>query len=506
MARNSKNASSVVAINKVTQTIFGLSENEVFEHDFSKANRAKETYVSYVPYKDVMTTTVEISKTVADDDLLDSIVVKVYEELGLDTALDYKITYSEVVGANSDDRVFNVFVVDNAKLTTEFDAIAARTNYVDYIAIAPFLYENLYSRGILTRDGIDCFVYLQRDDAFLVVYQNGEYFQSRQLRYNLKFLHDKFSELVGNRMEEDEFFRLLARQGINLENPAERDYMIQIFEDMFYYINDVLNGISKVYNISIQSIYIGTDIGKIPAIEVFVENNLKIDYKDFNFNIAINAKDYPLTQLDTLMFLAGQQYQAEPDDDHNYSPFMRPPPLNQRYSGKLFGYILGGLLIGAIYPAYQFGSGYYNNMIADENTATHQALEAELVPARAAVKEAQEKTAKVKEEFGVRNKELSERSSLINEIWSKKNEYAMKGMSIFDLTNMIMKTRGKLVRIGNDDRNLTVEVQTKNDKQMTELLESISQHAKYGVYTETIVLHDKENNPIYDSNISVEVR
>ena len=94
MAKNSKNASSIVAINKVTQTIFGLSENEVFEHDFSKANRAKETYVSYIPYKDIMTATVEISKSVEDADLLDAIVVKVYEELGLDTALDYKITYS----------------------------------------------------------------------------------------------------------------------------------------------------------------------------------------------------------------------------------------------------------------------------------------------------------------------------------------------------------------------------------------------------------------------------
>ncbi|MDA3056964.1 hypothetical protein OFN97_01685 [Campylobacter sp. VBCF_05 NA6] len=506
MARNSKNATSVVAINKVTQTIFGLSENEVFEHDFSKSNRAKETYISYVPYKDVMTTTVEISKTVADDDLLDTIVVKVYEELGLDTALDYKITYSEVIGANSDDRVFNVFVVDNTKLTAEFDAIAARTNYIDYVAMAPFLYENLYARGILTRDGIDCFVYLQRDDAFLVVYQNGEYFQSRQLRYNLKFLHDKFSELVGNRMEEAEFFKLLATQGINLENPAERDYMIQIFDDMFYYINDVLNGISKVYNINIQSIYIGTDIGKIPAIEVFVENNLKIDYKDFNFSVAINAKDYPLTQLDTLMFLAGQQYLAEPDDDHNYSPFMRPPPLNQRYSGKLIGYILGGLLLGAAYPAYQFGYGYYNNMIADEKTVEYEGLESELVPARAQVKEARDKTAKVKEEFGVRNKELGDRSSLINEIFSKKNEYAMKGMSVFDLTNMIVKNRGKLVRIGNDDRNITVEVHTKNDKQMTELLEDISQKAKYGVYTETIVLQGKDDSVVYDSNISVEVR
>ena len=506
MAKNSKNASSIVAINKVTQTIFGLSENEVFEHDFSKANRAKETYVSYIPYKDIMTATVEISKSVEDADLLDAIVVKVYEELGLDTALDYKITYSEVIGATGDDRIFNVFVVDNAKLTSEFDAIAARTNYIDYIAMAPFLYEGLYNRGVLTRDGIDCFIYLQRNDAFLVVYQNGEYFQSRQVRYNLKFLHEKYVELIGSRIDEENFYRLLSNQGINLENPTERDYMIQIFDDMFYYINDVLGGISKIYNVNIQNVYVGTDIGKIPAIEVFVENNLKLRYRDFNFSIAINAKEYPLTQLDVLMFLVGQDYLATKDDDHNYSPFMRPPPLAQRSTGKLIGYFLLGCLLGAAYPAYNFGTGYYNNMVANDKTNEYQGLEDQLVPARAESKRLDEETKAVKAEATARGKELNDRRDLINAISDKKNNYAMKGVSIFELTNMVVKNKGNMVRIGDENRTLTIQVRTKNDKQMTELLEDISKKEVYGVDTKTIALQEGNKTIFYDSNISVEVR
>lgn len=506
MAKNSKNASSIVAINKVTQTIFGLSENEVFEHDFSKANRAKETYVSYIPYKDIMTATVEISKSVEDADLLDAIVVKVYEELGLDTALDYKITYSEVIGATGDDRIFNVFVVDNAKLTSEFDAIAARTNYIDYIAMAPFLYEGLYNRGVLTRDGIDCFIYLQRNDAFLVVYQNGEYFQSRQVRYNLKFLHEKYVELIGSRIDEENFYRLLSNQGINLENPTERDYMIQIFDDMFYYINDVLGGISKIYNVNIQNVYVGTDIGKIPAIEVFVENNLKLRYRDFNFSIAINAKEYPLTQLDVLMFLVGQDYLATKDDDHNYSPFMRPPPLAQRSTGKLIGYFLLGCLLGAAYPGYNFGTGYYNNMVANDKTNQYQELEAKLSPARTQRDQIEQETKAVREDAAKRNKELADRKSLIRAISDKKNNYAMKGVSIFDLTNMVVKNKGNMVRIGDENRTLTIQVRTKNDKQMTELLEDISKKEPYGVDTKTIALQEGNKTVFYDSNISVEVR
>ncbi len=506
MAKNSKNASSIVAINKVTQTIFGLSENEVFEHDFSKANRAKETYVSYIPYKDIMTATVEISRSVEDADLLDAIVVKVYEELGLDTALDYKITYSEVIGAGGDDRIFNVFVVDNAKLTSEFDAIAARTNYIDYVAMAPFLYEGLYNRGVLTRDGIDCFIYLQRDDAFLVVYQNGEYFQSRQVRYNLKFLHEKYVELVGSRVDEESFYRLLSKQGVNLENPTERDYMIQIFDDMFYYINDVLNGISKIYNVNIQNVYIGTDIGKIPAIEVFVENNLKLRYKDFNFNVAINAKDYPLTQLDILMFLVGQDYLVTKDDDHNYSPFMRPPPLTQRSTGKLIGYMLLGCLLGAAYPAYNFGYGYYNNMVANDKINEYDGLEKQMSPARDESARLDKETKEVNAQAAKSGKELNDRRELINAISDKKNNYAMKGVSIFELTNMVVKNKGNMVRIGDENRTLTVQVRTKNDKQMTELLEDISKKEVYGVDTKTITLQEGNKTVFYDSNISVEVK
>ncbi|WP_297916621.1 hypothetical protein [uncultured Campylobacter sp.] len=506
MAKNSKNASSIVAINKVTQTIFGLSENEVFEHDFSKANRAKETYVSYIPYKDIMTATVEISRSVEDADLLDAIVVKVYEELGLDTALDYKITYSEVIGATGDDRIFNVFVVDNAKLTSEFDAIAARTNYIDYIAMAPFLYEGLYNRGVLTRDGIDCFIYLQRNDAFLVVYQNGEYFQSRQVRYNLKFLHEKYVELIGSRIDEENFYRLLSNQGINLENPTERDYMIQIFDDMFYYINDVLGGISKIYNVNIQNVYVGTDIGKIPAIEVFVENNLKLRYRDFNFSIAINAKEYPLTQLDVLMFLVGQDYLATKDDDHNYSPFMRPPPLTQRSTGKLIGYMLLGCLLGAAYPAYNFGYGYYNNMVADDKTSEYKGLEEKMGPARDESARLDKETKEVNAQATKSGKELNDRRELINAISDKKNNYAMKGVSIFELTNMVVKNKGNMVRIGDENRTLTVQVRTKNDKQMTELLEDISKKEVYGVDTKTIALQEGNKTVFYDSNISVEVK
>ena len=82
----------------------------------------------------------------------------------------------------------------------------------------------------------------------------------------------------------------------------------------------------------------------------------------------------------------------------------------------------------------------------------------------------------------------------------------MKGVSIFELTNMVVKNKGNMVRIGDENRTLTVQVRTKNDKQMTELLEDISKKEVYGVDTKTIALQEGNKTVFYDSNISVEVR
>lgn len=508
MAKSNKNANTIVAINKATQNVFGLSGNEIFPFDFNRGGKGKgTTYISYIPFKNIITTTVEISHTVEEADLLDAIVIKVYEELGLDAALDYKITYLEVVGSTSENRVFNVFVVDSQILTSDFDAIAARTGYIDYVAMAPFLYESLYARGLLSKETVDCFIYLQRDDAFLVVYQNGEYLQSRQIRYNLKYIHDKFSELIGNRLEEETFDHMLSTYGLNLDTPAERDYIIQIFDEMFYYFNDIITSLNKIYNIKIQNIYFGTDVGEIPGVEVFVENTLNLTYQPFNFSVAINAKDVEhLTQFDILMFLTAQDYMLTQNDVHNYSPFRRPPPLSQRNSGKLFGALGLGLLLGLAYPAYQYGYGYYMSIVTDQKTTEWRKKDAELKKINDTIKDLKEQITQTRKFFDVENKVLTERQDLLTGIFDKKVKYPMKANAIYDMSNLVNQNQGNIVRIQDIDRNLTISVRTSSDKQMTKLLKDISNVKPYAVYTRSIALNDKNSTvKFYDSNISVEI-
>ena len=205
------------------------------------------------------------------------------------------------------------------------------------------------------------------------------------------------------------------------------------------------------------------------------------------------------------MFLTAQNFLANKDEEHNYSPFKRPPPITQRASGKLFGYIALGLLLGAAYPLYQYGHGYYNSLISDQKEAEYAQVNAELNKVKGIDENLNKEITQTREDFARENKILTDRLSLLDGIFDKKINYAMKAIAIHDLSNMVVGSQGNIQSIKTDDRNLTVNVNTRNDKQMTELLKNISETRPYSVYTRSIILNENEHTVVYDSNVSVEV-
>ena len=74
----------------------------------------------------------------------------------------------------------------------------------------------LYKKNILSSQDTDAFMVIQEDDAFLAVYQNGEYIQSRPLRYSIKNISDKFSTLSGNKLNDSAFLDII-KNGTNTQ-------------------------------------------------------------------------------------------------------------------------------------------------------------------------------------------------------------------------------------------------------------------------------------------------
>ncbi|NLY03561.1 MAG: hypothetical protein GXZ15_01770 [Campylobacter sp.] len=503
-----KNSVPIVAINRITEKTFVLDGNKIEEYADYKKGKRKEFFITYIPYKDIVTANVEISKTTPDNETADAITIKTYEELLLDTNDDYKITYLEIPISSNDSTYYNVFAINNTLLSGDLEAIANHTEYIDYVAIAPFLMTSLYKRNIITPEGVDCFLYLQQDDAFIAIYQNGEYFDSRPIRYNLNFILDKFSELLGNRCSKEKFFTNLTNRGLNAaEDPIERDYLIEIFDEMIFYVGDIINSICKINNINIKNMYFSTDIGDIPGIEIFIEDRLALTPKKFDFSIALNQKEYKdITQLDILMILSAQEYILSKDNSYNYSPFLRPPPLKERDSGKLIGICLLAFFATMAYPTYQYIHGFFNQTVANQKNNEFQIKNAERTRISNALAAIQAEIDQTKEKFSEQNTILSSRIDTLDAMYDKKVNYPMKSKAIYDISHMINRNIGLLSHIKSDDKNMTFSVRTESEKKMTELLKNISNTPKYSVDTKSIILDENNATIAYESNVSVEVK
>ena len=80
----------------------------------------------------------------------------------------------------------------------------------------------------------------------------------------------------------------------------------------------------------------------------------------------------------------------------------------------------------------------------------------------------------------------------------------MKGLNLFEITDMINNNSIFITNIKNNDKNLTVTVVSDNEKRITQLIKDISKDEKYLVNTKKISSDDAKHE--YESNISIEIR
>lgn len=497
-----KKTDKIVTIDIVQDDAFIFKNSKADAHNISQPSAKGDFCISYIPYNEAkVNTIIEIPSSTPEDEVENTITIKSYEEQSLDPNEEYKISYTEILNTiNPDIRTFNVFIIENSKLNTLFSKILASKKYIDYIAYAPLLPKSLYDRKILPDGSCDCFIVMMKNDAFLTIYNNGEYISSRSFRYSLKYLNEKFAELSAQRINEELFLNSLAKDGLNNNDPN----LNQIFEDMIYYISDLTKNISRLQSININNIYISTEIGNIPKFNEMVEKITEIKTSDFSFDIAINSKTLKVTIFHTLMFLAAQDYLENQNDEFNFSIFLRPPPLFQRDSGKLILTILSAAILSAGYPIYNYTSAFILNLQTQnmkEELAIKDAKKREIEAKLAAIAAEQENINKnIKDE----NTKLEFRKKLLNELYNKKENYPMKSIALHNLSLLIKKYDTKVYQIANQEHNLTVTLRSDTDTKLTELIKEISKTDAYSVSTKQILL-DENNTKTYESNVTVRI-
>lgn len=507
MIKNDKktdNSKPIITIEPTTKSSYRFQNNEISLHNINKSSLKKEIYSSFIYAKDVISGIVEINRRVEEDDLQETIELEAYDALSLDVATEYKIINIEAdnQGAN---RLFNVFAFDTALIAQTFKEVKAKTKFIDYITATPFLIDALYKKNILDINSTECFIYFQKEDAFLAIYRKGQYLYSKSLNYSITQIHEKFCELMGERVDENDFINFLIKDGLNTENQSYQQHLIQLFGEMFVYINDVIVFFQRSYEEeNIDRVYIGSEFGVIQGVEEYSKSYLGFETLEFNFNFAKNRKEWPIDQMHVLLALNAQLHAQEQDDPLNLTIFKRPPSFGKRTSGRLTYGILLGLLVALAYPAYNYGYGYYLNMETQKKQQEYVKVHAKAQALRDAIAQLTAKKKAITDKLTKENERLSFRKKLLDEIHTKKVKYPMKAVMFQDLSQMINEKNIKISKIVTDNKEVVASLVSQSDKQLTELLKEISETEKYHVSTKKIIKKDKKT--YYTSDVRTEVR
>ncbi len=479
-----------------------IFKDNLFELGSAKSLAKDNFFASYIQGKDVITGNVEIARNVAEDELYDAIEIKVYDELGLDSSVEYKIYYFESHQQDSKERVFDIIAVDKESLYTIYKDVK-HIKYIDYITTAPLLFKALYKKSILEPTKTDCFIYFHKDDAHVTIYQDGEFVFSKSIRYSLSVISDTFSKELGKRVDESEFYQMLQTNGLQNQDPAYQKELMKLFGEVFVYINDVIMYAKRAYSIdNIDQVYLSSDLGDIKGLEEFCHNYVNLPSQKLQFKIAKNSDELDISPIYSLLVLSAQYYMAGNEDELNLSIFKKPPPFKSRPSGKLAQIAAGALFLSLAYPAYQYVQDkMFLSVELDRLNQKHQTLDSESKKMKASFAKLKKDMKKVDDKLAAKGGELDFRTKLLHEIYIKKVSYPMKAKIMTDLFDKIVKHNSKVVAVDNNASDMVIKVRSNNDKYITELLSELANYNRYDVSTDKIT-KDK-NGTYYESAIKV---
>ena len=138
-AEQQSSFSSFISINPYTdEYVSGVSS---FLTKATAPNYSKEQFVSsYLNTKAYISNQILINKNIPKEDILDAINIKIYDELGLDQAIEYEVQYIETFNnLDENNKKFQVFLVDPLEINDIFQTSIEKIKHIDTITPFPLL-------------------------------------------------------------------------------------------------------------------------------------------------------------------------------------------------------------------------------------------------------------------------------------------------------------------------------------------------------------------------------
>ncbi len=511
MSQSSNPFSSIISVNPYRNIYFTSSGQHIAEEKkplFSKTQYA----ISFLNTKSFITAMVGISKNIPDEDLYDALENKVYDELALDMAVEYKIQFIEATHATDEsDKYYHVFIVDPLTLEEDFKGVVEQIKYLDQIVPIPLLFQALYKRELIHDTGLHIFIYFQENDASLTIYDDQNFLYTKSLKYSFRQMHERFVELIGEQIGYEQFLSSISENGIGLPNPEYQKYLIKLFGELFLHINDVLTYAKRAFEIElVDHVYIGSLIGSITGLDEYAQTYLGLPSSLFDFNYGFTVEGNAPDQIHALMHLFAQ-LDATERYDCNFTQYHRPPPFVKRQSGKIImltaASLLGAMLYPVTYWTLQYTEDMHFNILSNEYRELHnQKIEREAL--------INIKLANQKKYESLYNDELQEYQKSKNtllKIHDVKVNYPMKAKQLAYFTNDFNRYDVNIKDItyqepSSAQRSFSFTLIAKNDKQLTDLLKYLTANRSksYNFSMDKITFAEEEK--LYTSELKAVLR
>ncbi len=501
--------SSILSVNPYdNEYVNGVSN---FLHQEKNPKYIKEQFVtSYLNTQNYINNQIEISINIPDEDIFDAINIKVYDELGLDQAIEYQIQYIETfTNLDGENRHFQVFLVDPLKLNEIFQEAVETIKYIDCITPSPLLIKSLYSKEIIQDNGIHSFIYFEKDDAFITIYNEKEFIYTKSLKFSLVQMHEKFCELYGEKIEYSEFINFLTQDNLKYTESPYKIFILQLYKELFTTINEILTYAKKAFNIEkVSHIYIGSEIDLASKLYEISEVELGIESSDFNFDYGFETNNEYINQIHALIHITTR---LEDDEKYlcNFSTFNRPPKFTKRHSGRFLILVAASFIIAFAYPITYWLLTYAQEIQYELLESEYQVLHAKKSTRQALIKS---KVAEKEKSLSLLKDETDSytaKKNTLTKIHDVKVNYPMKAKLIAQITQDLNKYSVKIQNITysqiETDKYLTLNLISNKDQKITSLLEYLTKKydRKFKFLLEEIRYSKEKKNYLSELKVSI---
>jgi hypothetical protein len=484
------------------------------EKDNDVAPKKKREYntsnyvTSYISNKDLISAVVEVSNNIPDDDVLDTIELKTYEELGLDQANEYIIHSIETAEVDNN-RSFHVFVTEPEIIQERFADTLVDTKYIDLLIPSPLLFMVLYQNKILHNVGVDCFIYFTRYDTVVVVYQDGGYLYSKSIEHSLTRIYEKYLELPGDKVTEDEFYEILGKDGLKTANSDYQKDVMKIFGEVFIGINDILIYAKRAFDLeTVDKVYIGSEFGPIAGLEEYSQTYLGHVLSELNFDYEFNTDEWYLEQLQCLMILNSYDYiDNEESKIVNLTQFHRPPPFHMRPGGQFIITTSLVSIIGIAYPSVYLIGAYANQLETYVLEGEEKELKATANKYKQILAQKTKEIEKLDQEIEKLETTYSAKVKTLEQIFDKKVNYKLKSESLYRFAGDLKAHDVRTDSIESLNDAYKISLVSESSKSITKLIKTISEkYYKKIDFIDIEKIHKDEETGYYKGILKVKLR